>query len=183
MKGVVFSEFLEMVEDRFSPEIADRVIESSALASGGAYTSIGTYDHLELVKLVSNLAAVTGIPAPTLVHGFGKHLFSRFAILYPQLFERNDSAFALLERVEHTIHVEVLKLYPDAQLPKFECEAQGPDRLTIVYRSPRCFADLAAGLIEGCADHFGETIHVEREDLSDGAGAAVRFALTKSAAP
>ena len=28
MKGIVFTEFLEMVEDRFSPEIADRIIES-----------------------------------------------------------------------------------------------------------------------------------------------------------
>ena len=27
MKGVVFTEFLEMVEDRFSPEMADRIIE------------------------------------------------------------------------------------------------------------------------------------------------------------
>ena len=30
MKGVVFAEFLEMVEDRFSPEIADRIIAQFA---------------------------------------------------------------------------------------------------------------------------------------------------------
>ena len=29
MKGVVFTEFLEMVEDRFSPEMADRIIEAT----------------------------------------------------------------------------------------------------------------------------------------------------------
>jgi len=44
MKGIIFTEFLEMVEDRFSPEIADRIIEAADLPSGGAYTAIGTYD-------------------------------------------------------------------------------------------------------------------------------------------
>ncbi|MBA1333177.1 heme transporter CcmB, partial [Candidatus Endoriftia persephone str. Guaymas] len=44
MKGIVFSKFIEFVEERFSPEMADDIIESSDLPSGGAYTSVGTYD-------------------------------------------------------------------------------------------------------------------------------------------
>ena len=52
MKGVVFTEFLEMVEDRFSPEMADRIIEGAELASGGVYTTVGTYDHGEMIQLV-----------------------------------------------------------------------------------------------------------------------------------
>jgi GGDEF domain-containing protein len=40
MKGVVFTEFMEMVEDRFSLEIAERLIEESNLASLGIYTSL-----------------------------------------------------------------------------------------------------------------------------------------------
>jgi Haem-NO-binding len=51
MKGVVFTEFLEMVEDRFSPEMADRIIEGAELASGGVYTTVGTYDHGEMIQL------------------------------------------------------------------------------------------------------------------------------------
>ena len=35
MKGIVFTEFLEMVEDKFSPELADRIIEGAELPSGG----------------------------------------------------------------------------------------------------------------------------------------------------
>jgi len=42
MKGVVFTEFFEFVEGRFSPEIAEQIIESSALPSKGIYTSVGT---------------------------------------------------------------------------------------------------------------------------------------------
>lgn len=47
MKGIIFTEFLEMVEDRFSPEIADRIIEASDLPSRGVYTAVGTYDHTD----------------------------------------------------------------------------------------------------------------------------------------
>lgn len=38
MKGLVFVEFVEFVEDRFSLETVDRIIEKSSLATGGAYT-------------------------------------------------------------------------------------------------------------------------------------------------
>ena len=38
MKGVVFTEFLEMVEDIFSPDIADQIVEEADLPSGGVYT-------------------------------------------------------------------------------------------------------------------------------------------------
>jgi hypothetical protein len=183
MKGVVFTEFLEMVEDRFSPEIADRIIEASDLPSGGAYTSIGTYDHTEMVQLVTQLSVATGAAVPVLVHTFGKYLFGRFTVLYPQLFEGIESAYSLLETIESTIHVEVLKLYPDAELPRFECNTSEPGRLTMIYRSTRGFADLAAGLIEGCIEHFGETIDVQREDLSGGLGTHVRFSLTQQESP
>ena len=36
--------------------------------------------------------------------------------------------------------------------------------MAFVYRSKRSFADLAAGLIAGCIDHFEESIEVTRED-------------------
>jgi len=41
MKGIVFTEFLEMVENKFSPELADRIIEGAEVPSGGVYTAVG----------------------------------------------------------------------------------------------------------------------------------------------
>ena len=38
MKGIVFSEFMELVEEKFGLETVDHLIESTDLASGGAYT-------------------------------------------------------------------------------------------------------------------------------------------------
>lgn len=177
MKGIVFTEFLEMVEEKFSPEVADAVIEASALPSGGAYSAVGTYDHREIVTLVTELSKATSLPVPDLMRAFGEHLFGRFVDGYPQFFTGVPSAFAFLGSIEHHIHVEVRKLYPDAELPTFECSSTAPGRLELVYRSSRGFADLAEGLIRGCAAHFGESIAVEREDLSGGRNTHVRFNL------
>ena len=51
MKGVIFTEFLGMVADRFSEDMVDDIIEASDLPSGGAYTAVGIYDHGEIVAL------------------------------------------------------------------------------------------------------------------------------------
>ncbi len=180
MKGVVFTEFLEMVDSKFSPEMTERIIEACQLDSGGVYTAVGTYDHHELLRLVGALSEATHTPAADLVRVFGRHLFRRFVSHYAHFFEGVPSAFAFLSQVENHIHVEVRKLYPDAELPAFACHAHGPDRLEMVYRSARPFADLAAGLLEGCVEHFREGIDIEREDLAGGQSTAVRFLLTRS---
>lgn len=177
MKGVVFTEFLEMVEDRFSPDMADQIIEGSDLPSGGVYTAVGTYDHAEMVALVSCLSSETQMPVPDLLKVFGEHLFGRFVAGFPHFFKDATTSFQFLSSVEGYIHVEVRKLYPDAELPTIDCETPQSDLLTLVYRSSRGLADLAEGLIRGCIAHFGESIAVTREDRSGGRGTEVLFQL------
>ena len=181
MKGVVFTEFLEMVEDRFSLDMVDRIIEQADPPSGGAYTAVGTYDHREIVALVTALGAESGTPLSDLLHGFGRHLFARFVQGFPHFFEGQGDALRFLETVEHYIHVEVKKLYPDAELPSVLTRRDGPDRLTIIYRSDRAMADLAHGLIAGCIDHFAEDIEVGVEAAPEDGGRLVRFELARAA--
>jgi hypothetical protein len=146
---------------------------------------VATYDHDEILRLVGQLHRATGLPAPDLVRAFGRHLFRRFHVLYPAFFRGTDSAFDFLERVETIIHTEVRKLYPDAELPTFECTRPAPGRLAMLYRSRRPFADLAEGLIRGCIEHFGEAIEVRREDLAPGPDGENRalFELTGRSQP
>jgi hypothetical protein len=179
MKGIVFTEFLEMVEAKFSPELADCIVEGAELPSGGVYTSVGTYDHAEMIDLVTCLSRETGIDSPDLMKAFGEYLFSRFQTLYPRYFEHADSAFGFLTKVQDYIHVEVYKLYPEAELPTFSHDLSQPGCLRLTYRSTRPFAPLAEGLVRGCLAHFGEDADIEVEDLSAGAGTAARFVLTR----
>ncbi len=46
MKGIVFTEFLDMVDSVYSPEVVEDIIEASELASAGPYTAVGTYPSL-----------------------------------------------------------------------------------------------------------------------------------------
>lgn len=169
MKGIVFTEFLDMVETTISADAVDDVIEAARIPSGGAYTAVGTYDHKEMVSLVGALSEYSGQPMPDLLHQFGRHLFGRFVVLYPVFFDGVDDALEFLARVEAVIHEEVLKLYPDAELPSFESRWTGPGTLSLVYRSARQMGDLAHGLIEGCIEHFGEPVSICRQRLPDGA--------------
>jgi hypothetical protein len=180
MKGVVFTEFLEMVENQFSPEVADRIIEASKLASGGAYTSVGTYDHSELVQLVTHLSEETRQPIPALIREFGKYLFTRFHLKYSNFFKGVPDTFTFLKNIDGYIHVEVRKLYNDAELPRFDIGQNDAKRLELVYTSTRPFADLAEGLVLGCIAHFKENISLLREDLPGQPGETrVRFTMIK----
>ncbi len=167
MKGVIFTEFLGMVAGRFSEEMVDDIIDDADLPSGGAYTSVGRYDHSEIVSLVGALSGRTGAPVPDLVKAFGHHLFGRLSALHPEFLLGVGDALDFLESVDKVIHVEVLKLYPDAMLPRFDTTRDGK-RLQMIYSSPRGMEDLAEGLIRGCAEHFSQDLHIERHARPDG---------------
>ncbi len=177
MKGMMFSEFVEWVERTWSEEVADTMIDGTALPSGGAYTSVGTYDHGELVALVVTLSGLVEREVPILVQDFGRDLFQRLVTTHPDTLAQAPDAFALLSRLESHIHPEVRKLYPDAEVPSFAATTEARS-LRLVYRSPRGFADLAQGLIEGCAAWYDEPLTIRREDLDDG---ATRFLLERRA--
>lgn len=182
MKGIVFTEFLDMVEDKFGLNIADAILEENALESGGAYTSVGTYDHGEMISLVTSLSEKTGITVPDLVKTYGEFLFTRFSEKYPAFFEKPRNSYEFLASIEPTIHTEVRKLHTDAELPTFQHEFPEPDRMVLTYRSARPFGDLAEGLIAGCIAHFGEEIEVSRNDISPAPETCVEFDLTRKRA-
>ena len=174
MKGIVFREFADMVEATFSADLLDDIIDRCELASGGAYTTVGTYDHGEMVQLVTQLSVATETPIAELLQAFGGYLFGRFVNLYPHFFNGIDSAIELLAQVESIIHPEVLKLYPDAELPRFHVQEHYEDRLVMDYESSRHLEDLAEGLMLGCIRHFNRPVTLERTQID---GDKVRFTL------
>jgi len=122
MKGIVFTEFLEMIERDFGYEIVDQILNDNQLESGGAYTSVGTYNHAEMIQLLSSLSKVTSQDVSTLLEYFGNYMFVTFRKGFPAFFDDCEHGFEFLESIDNHIHVEVKKLYPDAMLPRFESE-------------------------------------------------------------
>lgn len=177
MKGVIFTEFIEMLELQESQAFADEVLDSSDLRSGGAYTAVGTYDSAELSMLVRSTAERLQRTEGEVLRDYGRHLFGRLAVLYPELVAGYAGAFSFIERLSWLHYSEVVKPYPDGQFPQFESHIVSPGSMTVVYRSQRHLGDLAEGLLQGVLDHFGETKSIERRDLVDD-GTAVMFTLT-----
>jgi len=120
MKGIVFTEFLELVEDKFGLEMVDQLIQESDLESKGIYTAVGTYEFGEMLSLVSNLSKNTAITVDELLCVYGEHFFDVLKRDYPQFIALYNDPLEMLSSIENHIHVEVRKIYPDAELPTFE---------------------------------------------------------------
>lgn len=179
MKGIIFREFLNMVENKFGYEMVDQIIEDSNLPNNGAYTAVGTYPHTEIVRLVSNLSKRSNIDVSELLETFGQHAFGVFTVSYKNLLVGYYNAFSFLTSVENTIHVEVLKLYPEAQLPKLEHVETTKEKMVLIYKSERAMSDFAKGLIIGCLDHFNEKAEIEVSTILENK-TEVQFTITLS---
>ena len=180
MKGIVFSEFLEMVEKEFGYVVVDKITSLAALHGGGAYSSVGNYPHEDMLAMVGALSEAVGLEAGDLVRSFGRYLFRTFTVNNRIFFVGVDDALVFLNGIETVIHTEVRKLYDDAELPQFECRYASPESLVMDYKSRRPFADLAEGLILECIDYFGNGETLIREAGSTGDAHSARFVVTRS---
>ena len=59
MKGVVFTELIEMIENECGLEVLDQVLEETKLS--GIYTTVGDYPESELYALLDSLGKATGL--------------------------------------------------------------------------------------------------------------------------
>ncbi|MEM6708778.1 MAG: heme NO-binding domain-containing protein [Pseudomonadota bacterium] len=154
MKGIVFNLLNEMVEERFGLAAWDALLTETRL--DGIYVASATYPDAELMALVAAASDATEIPTALLVHAFGEYMAPKFAERYPVFFDGHRCLKSFLLTVDEVVHVEVRKLYPEANLPEFRYEDRGDNSLTMIYRSPRKLCGLAEGLIAGSAKHFGQ---------------------------
>ena len=180
MKGIVFTEFLEMVESEFGLETVDAIIEASDLPSDGVYTSVGTYEFNEMVSLLTELNKIVEKPIEDLLYAFGMYLFSSLGKAHPEVIQNYKSPIGLLYSIEDHIHVHVQKLYPEAELPTFKILEKTDTSISMVYSSSRGLYRLAHGLIEKCFEHFNATATVSYEVLKQD-GTEVQFDVVQSA--
>ena len=183
MLGLVFTEFIELVEDKFSPEMADAIITDVAPPHGGAYTAVGYYADAELVSLVGALSRRSGVPGPDLVKAFGGHLLHRFAQAHGSMFDRQANLFDFVASVHGEIHVEVRKLYDQAAPPNFSVLSRDAQVLRLLYQSPRALDQLALGLLEQAAVHYNEPCRIDVAPYDGPEGPGVLFTLDKSVSP
>ena len=159
MKGIVFTEFLDLVEERFGLEMVDAIISQSKLESKGVYTSIGTYSFSELLQLLQNLKIQTGISIDNLLLIYGEHFFSVIETNYKDLLSSYNDPIEMLASIENHIHVEVRKIYNDAELPTFIIKEKTKKTLILIYKSSRSMHHFGLGLMNKTFEHFNSKDH------------------------
>lgn len=179
MKGIVFTEFLELVEEKFGIEMVDSIIEASKLESEGIYTSIGTYNFSEMLSLLTNLSERTNISIDDLLLVYGEHFFGVIERNYIGLVDTYNDPIDMLSSIENHIHVEVRKIYPGAELPTFIIEEKSEDLLIMVYKSSRAMYYFGLGLMNRTFKHFNTTAEITLEKLTED-GTEVRFIIRKN---
>jgi hypothetical protein len=164
MKGIIFTEFLEMVERDYGFEILNGIIDKSKLESNGIYSGVGTYEFKEFGQLVKQLSLVTDIKENELLIKYGHYVFDTFYNNYGDFFANIEHPFQLLEQVDSHIHIDVKILYPDAELPRFETKRIGSDTMEMLYSSKRRMEYFALGLMEASFIHFSINFTINMED-------------------
>ncbi|MCE3008896.1 MAG: heme NO-binding domain-containing protein [Bacteroidetes bacterium] len=167
MKGIVFSELLEMTEEVFGQQMLQKVIEKAELSNNGVYVSAGNYPFSELARIVSTLSAETNKPAEFLLEEYGKYLFQKMSIKYAALFDKIPDPISFLSKIDNYIHVEVHKLYPGAETPRFIIIEQDEKHIIMDYISSRGLDYLAIGMIKGCSTHYKVPLDIRTEKNND----------------
>lgn len=119
------------------------------------------------VRLVVAAQAVLGVPADTILEGFGEHWVLETARRgYGALLTSTGSSLAeFLENLPH-LHTRVLLLFPRLRPPDFHVERAGEGAMRLAYASHReGLAPFVVGLLRGLGEMFGQPVtveHVER---------------------
>ncbi len=174
MKGIVFTEFLEMVEKTFGLETVDYIIAQSNLESKGAYTAVGTYDFAEMLRLVTNLSEKVNTPVNDLLYVYGTYFFSALLTSHPEIFKQFKHPISLMSSIEDHIHVHVRKIYPGAELPTFEVLQEDNNSITMIYESSRSLYRFAHGLMQKTFEHYKREATIIVEKLKED-GSRVKF--------
>ncbi|TGV00661.1 heme NO-binding domain-containing protein [Flavivirga rizhaonensis] len=179
MKGIVFTEFLDLVEAKFGLEMVDTIISQSELESEGIYTAVGTYKFSEMLQLLQHLSTNTNIEIDDLLLVYAEHFFDVLKQSYPGLLATYKDPIDMLASIENHIHVEVRKIYPDAELPTFEVLDKTDNSLVMVYKSSRAMHHFGLGLMNKTFEHFDSTATIELEKMKED-GTEVKFIINRN---
>ena len=160
MQGIMFTELSRYIDAELGPGSWHHVLNEAGLADRAYSPPSPSPDH-EFARLIEAAAKLAGRSDQTVLEAFGVYVASDLlGGLYGLLV---DPAWMLMDFLEHTeasIHTVVRARDPSATPPQLRIERPGPDEVRIVYDSSRRMCSLAKGIIQGAADHYGETIEI-----------------------
>ena len=164
MKGFIFTNFIDFIETSHGLELVDEMITNCDLPSEGIYSSFNSYDFDELVSLLTYVSKKTAVNPEIILEKFGIFVFPYLIGKHSYIIEQYDNALDLIGGIENHIHIEVKKLYNDADLPTFRIVEKTEKNLSIIYNSSKGLTYFAIGLIKETLNHFkvNGTVNIDK---------------------
>ena len=160
MHGTIFTELEKFVVTRLGEEAWGALKAKSGVPADRSYDPLATYPDEELMTLVANGSAITGLPVPALLEDFGDFIAPDLLEMYWGAIAPEWRTLDVIEHTESTIHTVVRLNHPGAAPPYLHATRTSDREVTVVYTSPRRLCAVAKGISRGIARHYGETIEI-----------------------
>jgi len=157
---MIHLELQKFVESKLGAQGWATLLARANLASE-VYTPLATYPDEQLVALVSEAEALSGLPAKTLLEAFGEFLVPTYLSVYGKLLKPDWRTLEVLEHTEETIHRVVRMRHEGASPPRLRTERTGPNEVVMTYDSPRRLCAVARGIARGVAKKFQEGLTID----------------------
>lgn len=180
MKGVVFVELLELLDDRFSMEFTEKVIEVARVPSAGAYNALGQFDHRELLALMEAYESCSHDNPTPIYRELGQRLVTRCITEFPTLFRTDSCLSDTLGHMESLMHMDDLLVDQSSELPEIKLEQVTERQLVLDYFYDPRLADFTIGLIHGCAEYHKLESNVHCLPMNHEGIQATRFLISMS---
>lgn len=177
MKGIIFNLLEDFIVDGWGEERFEQVMTGCPLHTKGPFVGPGTYPDSDLFAIVERTTAELGIATPAALRAFGRYAMPRLAARFEAFVRDHDHPKSFLCTVDGIIHVEVRKLFENAEPPRIRFEDTGPRELVLHYQSKRKLCALFEGLLDGTADYFGVPFTREQKSCMSEGAPTCEFAL------
>ncbi len=178
MKGIIFNLLEQFVTENLGEEKYEEILEGCPLKTREPFVGPGSYPDEDLMLIVEKIIETMGITLPEALRAFGRFCIPKMAERFPDFMTPYDHPKPFLKAVHSIIHVEVQKLYPDAETPSFVYDEQAPEHLIIRYSSRRRMCQFMEGLIDGVAAYYSSPILHKQKHCMLAGGEICEFELT-----
>ncbi len=177
MKGMIFNLLEDFIVEGWGPERFEKIMELCPVHAQVPYVGPGTYPDANLMSIIEKTTAELGLGNAEALRRFGRFAFPKLAQKFSVYTQNHRHPKTFLKAVDGVIHVEVRKLFANAEPPRITFEDPAPDRLILHYNSRRQLCPFFAGLVEGCGDFYKVPIAQAQVECAREGAPSCQFAL------
>jgi hypothetical protein len=159
MHGRIFWEFRDYAEAKLGPGSWLKLLKTAGLEEKVYLQQ--AYPDTEMVSLVTAASALSRKAVPALLEDFGEFLAPSLMTMYGHLMKREWRTLDVMEHAERVGHRAVRLEGPGMGPPFLRTKRLGPEKLVLIYSSPRKLCALAVGMAKGLGKYFDEEVAVQ----------------------